>query len=151
MEKAIHSAKSGIRRSAGGPFGACITKGSKLLAVCHNTVFKHRDPTRHAEINTIRIASKKLKAWSLKGCTIYTTTEPCPMCFAAIHWARIDRAIYGTSIREAQKRGFYELTVGSRTLKRLGRSRVKITAGYMKEECRALLQYWESLPGQKIY
>ena len=70
---------------AGGPFGVCFVKGDEVLAVAHNTVLKERDPTCHAEITAIRMAAVKIQTYDLAGCEIYTTTKPCPLCFAAIH------------------------------------------------------------------
>ena len=95
MKLALCSAQWGIKRSAGGPFGAVIVYKGRALSVAHNTVLKKNDPTCHAEINAIREASRKLKTFDLRHCVIYSTTEPCPMCFAAIHWARIPLVVYG--------------------------------------------------------
>ncbi len=100
MRLAIRSAQAGIRRAEGGPFGAAIVRGNQMIAVAHNTVLKDHDATCHAEVNAIRIASKKLKRFDLSDCVIYSTTEPCPMCFSAIHWARIAKVIFGTAIAD---------------------------------------------------
>jgi len=88
MLLAIAKARKNFKSLAGGPFGACIVRHGKLLSVARNTVLKE-DATCHAEINAIRQASKKLKSFDLSGCVVYSTTEPCPMCFSAIHWARM--------------------------------------------------------------
>jgi len=98
MKLAIDSATAGMTRQAGGPFGACIVRKGKAVAVSHSTVLKSCDATCHAEINAIREASKKLKRYDLSDCTVYSTTEPCPMCFSAIHWARIPAVYFGTGI-----------------------------------------------------
>ena len=117
MKAAIQAAEKGMRKGEGGPFGACIVKGNKILAAAHNEVLK-KDATCHAEINAIRAASRKIKNFDLSGCEIYTTTEPCPMCFAAIHWARIKRVVYGTRIGDVAKRGFNELSISSGAMKK---------------------------------
>ena len=88
MRKAIAEARKNLLRPQGGPFGACIVKDGRVLAAARNTVLKD-DATSHAEVNAIRLASRKLGTFDLTGCEIYSTTEPCPMCFGAIHWARI--------------------------------------------------------------
>ena len=151
MELAIRAARKGIKKSEGGPFGAVIVRGARVIAVAHNTVLKNHDATCHAEVNAIRIASKKLKRFDLSDCVIYSTTEPCPMCFSAIHWARIRRVIFGTSIPDVQKRGFHELSIPAKKMKREGKSPVCLTAGFMKKECLELLAAWDRLESKKVY
>ena len=151
MGLAIRSAQEGIQKSEGGPFGAVIVRGRRVIAVAHNEVLKKHDATCHAEINAIRIASKKLKRFDLFDCVIYSTTEPCPMCFSAIHWARIAKVIFGTKIADVQKRGFHELSIPSLTMKREGRSPVALKASFMKKECLALLEVWDRKGNKKVY
>lgn len=151
MRLALKSAREGIKKPAGGPFGAAIVCGDQLIAVAHNTVLKDHDATCHAEVNAIRLASRKLKRFDLSDCVIYSTTEPCPMCFSAIHWARIARVIFGTSIADVQKRGFRELSIPSAKMKREGKSRVALKAGFMKKECRALLAEWDRSTAKEVY
>ena len=145
MLLAIESALEGIERGDGGPFGACIVKDGEVVAVAHNTVLRDIDPTAHAEINAIRVASRRLGTWDLSGCEIYSTTEPCPMCFAAIHWARIDRVYYGTSIEDVAKLGFNELPLSTFKIKELTGTEVEIVPNYMREECEKLLERWKQL------
>lgn len=151
MLAAIRSAQSGIRLGHGGPFGACLVRGSKIIATAHNTVLKSCDATCHAEINAIREASKKLKTPFLEHTVIYSTTEPCPMCFAAIHWARIPCVVYGSSIADVKRRGFNELSIANSQLKKWGRSTVQIKKGFLREECVALLRNWDSLEHKEVY
>jgi guanine deaminase len=151
MRRAIDEVLAHLPALEGGPFGACLVRGDEVLAVAHNTVLKDCDPTCHGEINAIRRAARKLKGYDLSGCEIYSTTEPCPMCFAAIHWARIGRLIYGTTIEEVAQLGFNELTIGSRQVKALGRSPVAIYPGFLAEECRQLLVKWDQIPGHQVY
>ena len=151
MERALDSARTGIRRLDGGPFGAAIVRGDQVIAVTHNTVLKDQDATCHAEVNAIRIASRKLKRFDLSDCVIYSTTEPCPMCFSAIHWACLGEVIFGTSIADVQKRGFNELSIPSKKMKLDGRSRVRIKSGYMKKECISLLKEWDRQENKKTY
>jgi len=106
MQEAIKEAKKGIENNEGGPFGAIIVKDNKIIGRGHNQVILLNDPTAHAEMQAIREACKNINSFSLKGCELYTNCEPCPMCFSAIHWARIDKVVYCTSKEEAKKIGF---------------------------------------------
>ncbi len=106
MQIAITEAFKGMRNDAGGPFGAVIVKKGEIIAKAHNTVIKTNDPTAHAEINAIRKAGKKLKRFNLSDCEIYSSCEPCPMCFAAIKWAKIKTIFYGSTRKEAADAGF---------------------------------------------
>jgi tRNA(Arg) A34 adenosine deaminase TadA len=148
MRLAIKAAEKIIRSLKGGPFGACIVRSGKILAVAGNTVFKD-DATCHAEVNAIRMASKKLKTYDLSGCEIYTTTEPCPMCFAAIHWSGIRYIIFGSSIADAAGAGFNEICISAKRLKREGKSPVRIRAGFLKEECGMLYKKWKAIEKKK--
>jgi guanine deaminase len=147
MQKAIDVTKKGIK-SGQSPFGACIEKNGRVISCTHNTVWMDTDSTAHAEINAIRAACKKLGTIDLSGCTIYSTTEPCPMCFSAIHWAKIDKIVYGASIADAKRAGFSELTVSNSTLKKLGKSKVRIESGVKKDECKALFSEWKEAGGK---
>jgi len=106
MKVALEEARIGIEAEDGGPFGAVIVKGGEIIARGHNEVIKHNDPTAHAEMVTIRRAAKKLGNFSLEGCVLYTTGEPCPMCFSAIHWAHLDRVYYCNTKADAAAIGF---------------------------------------------
>ena len=151
MKLAILEARKNLRTLDGGPFGACIVKNGKPIAIARNTVLRAKDATCHAEINAIRLASKKLKNFDLSGCEIYSTTEPCPMCFGAIHWARIDRVIYGTAIKDVKKIGFNELAISAAKMRSAGKSGVKICGGFLIGECRAMLKDWSRLENRKVY
>ena len=151
MKRALDSAARGMKEGEGGPFGACLVKGNRILAVAHNTVLKSCDPTRHAEINAIRLACRRLGTFDLQGSEIYSTTEPCPMCFSAIHWARIKRIYWGTPIGAVHKRGFHELPISNATMKRFGKSRIQSISGFMKSECETLLLNWDKLDQKKVY
>ncbi len=81
--------QAGIVDKTGGPFGAVIARGSEVLSASGNSVLRDNDPSAHAEVNAIRIACKKIGAPNLKGATLYTSCEPCPMCYATAYWARL--------------------------------------------------------------
>ena len=106
MDEAIAEAASGVAAGEGGPFGAVVVKDGKVVARGHNQVIAHGDPTAHAEVQAIRAACRELGTFDLAGCEIYATCEPCPMCFAAIHWARLDRVRFGASRADAAAIGF---------------------------------------------
>jgi guanine deaminase len=106
MARAIELSVENVRTGRGGPFGAVVVKDSKILAEAANNVTRTNDPTAHAEILAIREACKKLGAFELAGCEIYTSCEPCPMCLGAIYWARPDRVYYGNTAADAAKVGF---------------------------------------------
>jgi len=119
LNLAIKEAKKGFTKKEGGPFGAVIVCGGKVIASAHNRVVKDNDPTAHAEINAIRKASKKIKTFDLSKCELYTTCQPCPMCLFAIHWARIKKIYYGADSKDASKIGFddkllYEILNGKK-------------------------------------
>jgi tRNA(Arg) A34 adenosine deaminase TadA len=151
MMIAIEEARSGSASGEGGPFGAVIVKGGEVIAKAHNSVLRDNDPTRHAEIKAISEAASKIGTYDLSGCEIYSTTEPCPMCFSAIHWAKIDRMIYGTDIEAVRKLGFNELTISASEIRDKGGSPVDIVGGFMRPECEELLEFWSGLPDQKVY
>lgn len=150
MGFALREAEKNLSYMRGGPFGACIVKGNKIIAASRNSVLKN-DASCHAEINAIRQASKKLKTYDLSGCIIYSTTEPCPMCFSAIHWAKIKVLVYGNAISDAKKIGFNELSISSAKMKKLGASKLKIISGFMRDKVNELFKKWNKLPNKKLY
>ncbi|MCW9013073.1 MAG: nucleoside deaminase [Gammaproteobacteria bacterium] len=112
VKLAIHSVEVG-----GGPFGAAIVKDNKIIGRGHNQVTLNNDPTAHAEVNAIRNACNTLNDFNLNGCTIYTSCEPCPMCIAAIYWARIDRVVYASTGEDAATAGFDDTLIASEICK----------------------------------
>ncbi len=92
--------------SGGGPFGAVIVKGGKIISEGHNRVVQTTDPTAHAEVLAIREAAKILNSHDLKDCTLFTSCEPCPMCLGAIYWSGIKKVVYACDRNDAQEAGF---------------------------------------------
>ncbi len=105
MQEAIELSTKSVE-SGGGPFGAVIVKDGEVIAKASNSVTLTCDPTAHAEVNAVRAACQKLGTFSLEGCEIYTSCEPCPMCLGAIYWAGIDRIYYGNSQSDAKDINF---------------------------------------------
>ncbi len=87
--------------NGGGPFGAVIVRGGAVIATGVNTVTLSNDPTAHAEVNAIRNACRDLGTFSLSGCTVYSSCEPCPMCLSALYWAGVSRIYYGNTQEDA--------------------------------------------------
>lgn len=106
MTRAIQLSLDNVLSGQGGPFGAVIVKDGNLIAEGVNQVTSHNDPTAHAEVVAIRAACSTLGRFSLKGCEIYTSCEPCPMCLGAIYWAHLTRVYFGNVAAEASKAGF---------------------------------------------
>lgn len=106
MRRAIALASENVRSNTGGPFAAVVVRGNQLLAEGANQVTATNDPTAHGEMVAIRRAAAALQSFSLAGCVLYTSAEPCPMCLGAIHWARLDGFFYGNTVDDAADAGF---------------------------------------------
>src|ERR1700733_11506663 len=106
MEKAIALATENVTSGGGGPFGAVIVRDGEIVATGANLVTATNDPTAHAEVVAIRNACAALASFQLSGCHIYTSCEPCPMCLAAIYWARCSAIFYGNTAADAARIGF---------------------------------------------
>lgn len=101
MKRAIELSREHMQANHGGPFGAVVVKDGKIVAEGWNNVTSSNDPTAHAEVTAIRRACEKLQTFDLQGCEIYTSCEPCPMCLAAIYWARINKIYYANTRQDA--------------------------------------------------
>jgi len=130
------------------PFGACISRGNQVISCIHNEVWHRTDPTAHAEMQCIRQACSVLGTIHLEGCTIYSTTEPCPMCCAAIHWARLSRIVFAARVADAKRYGFNELQISNSTLMCLGRSPIAIVPDFLRDEALAVYEQWRSRGGR---
>lgn len=106
MRRAIDISQQKMDENAGGPFGAVIVKGGKIIGEGWNCVTSTNDPTAHAEMVAIRAATAAIKDFKLEGCEIYTSCEPCPMCLSAIYWARLDKIFYANMREDAERIGF---------------------------------------------
>ena len=143
MTLALEACRAGVEVGQS-PFGACIVRHGEVLAVSHNHVWHDIDPSAHAEIVCLRTACKTVGDVHLDGATIYSTTEPCPMCFSCIHWARLARIVFAARVEDAQSFGFNELPIDNATLKRLSRSPIELTAGVMRDEAIDLYRHWQT-------
>jgi guanine deaminase len=106
MRRAIALATQNVTSGAGGPFAAVVVRQGQIVGEGVNTVTAAHDPTAHGEVNAIRAACKALDSFSLAGCKLYTSCQPCPMCLAACYWARLDAVYYGAKAADAARAGF---------------------------------------------
>ena len=148
MLKGFKRAKRTMMLNYGGPFGACIVKDGKVIAVASNMVLKKNDPTAHAEIEAIRKAGKKLKTYDLSGCVLYATGYPCPMCLSAIIWANIKEVYYATDLKDAEDIGFRDDFIYE-YLKKGNQDTLKIQQ-LGRKECIKLFEKYKEL-GKVIY
>jgi len=106
MSIALSLARRNASSADGGPFGAIVVFDGEVVGEGRNQVTTTNDPTAHAEVVAIRAAALKLKRFDLRGCVIYTSCEPCPMCLSAAYWSRVDRVVYSATQQEAAAAGF---------------------------------------------
>lgn len=106
MRRAIALAEQNVAGNGGGPFGSVVVHDGRIIGEGVNLVTDSHDPTAHAEVVAIRAACSELGSFSLAGCEIYASCEPCPMCLSAIYWARIERIFYGNTKTDAAAIGF---------------------------------------------
>src|SRR5262245_40039938 len=150
MRLAIDAARRGIGAGQS-PFGCAIASPAGVVAVAHNQVLATTDITCHAEVNALRQACREVNAIHLTGFAVATTCEPCPMCMAALHWARVGTVYYGASIADAAAAGFNELDLPAAELLRIGKSPVELVSGVRAEECRGLFGEWSRSPRARSY
>jgi guanine deaminase len=150
MQLALDAASRGI---AGGqsPFGCAIARDGRLLAAEHNMVLQTTDITAHAEIAAIRAACQRLGDIFLSGAIVATTCEPCPMCMAALHWARVETVYFGATIGDADSIGFNELSLSASELLQQGGSSVKLVGGILADKCQKVMAEWAKNPARKTY
>ena len=105
MREAVELSIESVRKGTG-PFGAVVVKDGRVIGRGHNQVASDNDPTAHAEVVAIREAARNLGDFSLEGCEMYASCEPCPMCLAAAYWARLDRVYFANTTEDAAEIGF---------------------------------------------
>jgi len=150
MRLAIEKCRAGIAAGES-PFGCAIARGDEILAVAHNTVLSTTDITAHAEMNALRKACQAAGDIFLDAAVVATTCEPCPMCMAALHWARVETVHFGATIADADKAGFNELKVPAADLLKRAGSSVRLRPGLLTADCRNLFRDWLGQPGARAY
>lgn len=141
MRRAILLSEIKMRENHGGPFGAVIVKDGRIVGEGWNKVFTLKDPTAHAEVEAIRDACRRLSTFELKGCEIYTSCEPCPMCLAAIYWARIDKIYFGNTRADAARIQFDDEFIYSEIGRAIEERKIPGTP-LLREEAQAAFKEW---------
>lgn len=150
MEEAIRLSKTGMRNNEGGPFGAVVVKEGKIIGKGNNKVLLHNDSTAHAEITAIREACKNLNTYDLSGCLIYTSCEPCPMCLAAIYWARIDKIYFACNRYDAAAIGFDDNEIYKELNLELHQRKIPVEQ-IMHDDAHTVFEEWMKKEDKKIY
>jgi guanine deaminase len=144
FELAIKEAIQGIENGDGAPFGACIVNKDQIISLAHDTVLKDNDATCHAEMNAIRIASKQLATYRLDSSIIYCTSEPCPMCLAAIHWSGIKQCYFIADRKCAAEYGFDDNLLYDELIKPISKRKTPIIQKVkFYEDVKNLFERWK--------
>ena len=150
MAQAIRLSIENVQSGRGGPFAAVIVKGGQVIAEASNRVTAFQDPTAHAEVLAIRGACAKLNSFELRGCELFTSCEPCPMCLGAIYWARLDRIYFGNQASDAAKIGFDDSFI-YREIARPHEERKIPMIQMMHEQALAGFRAWAEKPDKAPY
>lgn len=150
MRRAIALASENVRSGAGGPFAAVIVRAGAIVAEGVNCVTLTNDPTAHGEVTAIRAACRMLGTFSLAGCEIYTSCEPCPMCLAAIYWAHLDRIWFGNTSADAARVAFDDASL-YREIALPAADRAIPSAMFLHEQAWESFQLWLDSPIKTPY
>ncbi len=150
MARAIELSLENVNCGRGGPFGTVIVREGGIVAEGANQVTALNDPPRHAEVLAIRRACQKLSCFDLRGCELYTSCEPCPMCLGAIYWARIDRVYFGNLAADAAKVGFDDSAIYDEFTQPHAEREIPMTQ-MMREEALAGISSLGEHPGKIRY
>ena len=150
LEEAIKLAREYSADGRGGPFGAVVVQDGKVMGRGWNQVVEARDPTAHAEILAIRDAALRMGNHVLSGCTIYCSCEPCPMCMAAIYWARIADVVYAATASDARAAGFDDDHIAQELVLPPHERTIPVRQA-LREEGKAVLEAWQKNPKRREY
>jgi guanine deaminase len=150
LRRAIELAGIGMNAGHGGPFGALVVRGDQVLAEGVNQVTSAHDPTAHAEVSAIRSACQSLGTFSLAGCEIYSSCEPCPMCLSAIYWARLDRLHFAATRVDAAEIGFDDAFLYGE-IGLLPEQRRLPSVHALRDEARGVMLPWKQMPHGRRY
>ena len=148
--EAIRLSREKMEADEGGPFGAVIVWNGKIIARGWNRVTSGNDPTAHAEVEVIRSACRALATFSLEGCELYASCEPCPMCLAAIYWARLDAVYYAASREDAAAVGFDDALLYEEIAKPVP-LRSKPSEQHLRSDAQAVFTQWMEKPDRLPY
>jgi guanine deaminase len=143
MRRAIELSRSHMEAGEGGPFGAVVVKDGTVVAEGWNRVTSSHDPTAHAEVTAIREACARLGTFELRGCEIYTSCEPCPMCLSAIYWARLDRIWYANGQADAAAIQFDDAWLYREVALPLGERSLPLTQ-LLRDEALTVFKAWDA-------
>jgi guanine deaminase len=141
MREAIRLSEEKMQANEGGPFGALVVKSGEIIGRGWNCVTSQSDPTAHAEVVAIREACRTLNDFSLKGCEIYASCEPCPMCLAAIYWSRLERMYYAATRKDAAGIGFDDDQIYQEIGKPIPERAIPMVQ-LMRDEATAVFRKW---------
>lgn len=150
MREAVRLSRDKMRRGAGGPFGAVVVRDGKIVGRGWNRVTSMNDPTAHAEVTAIRDACKKLNTFQLVDCELYTSCEPCPMCLAAIYWARFKNVFYANTRKDAARIGFDDDLIYREMGKPIARRKIPMKQ-FLRGEALEVFAEWENKPDKIRY
>ena len=150
MRRAIELAIDNVRAGRGGPFAAVIVRNGDVLAEGTNLVTSANDPTAHAEVVAIREACRKAGHFELRGCEIYATCEPCPMCLGAIYWSRLDRIYYAATRKDAAAAGFDDSFLYDEVALTLDKRSIPMKH-LMRTESLAAFEVWRQQADKIVY
>jgi guanine deaminase len=150
LRRAIALSRERMAAGLGGPFGAVVACGSEVLAEGWNQVTSACDPTAHAEIVALRAAAARRQDFSLAGCVLYSSCEPCPMCLAAAYWARIERVVYAATRADAAAAGFDDAFLYEELAKPPGQRRLPLCQA-LHDEAAPVFAEWLAKPDREPY
>lgn len=150
LREAIRLSRHHMLAGSGGPFGAVVVRNGELIAEGWNRVTSTNDPTAHAEVVAIREACKKLGTFTLDGCVLYSSCEPCPMCLAATYWSRVDRLVFAASRVDAAAAGFDDEWLYQEMPLHFGARKLP-TIQVMQSEAQGVFQEWLAKPDRIHY
>lgn len=150
LREALRLAEENVQGGQGGPFGAVIVRGDQIIARGVNRVTLTHDPTAHAEIDAIRGACRTLEMFTLAGCDLYTSCEPCPMCLAAVYWARLERIFYAATREEAAAVGFDDAWLYDEIARPLSERAIPLSQ-HCHDEVQAAFRLWRERPDAVPY
>ena len=150
MREAIRLSREKMRHNAGGPFGAIIVRRGKIVGRGWNRVTSVNDPTAHAEIMAIRNACRRLKTFQLDDCELYASCEPCPMCLAAIYWARLGKIFYANTRRDAMAAGFDDDSIYREMARPISRRKIPMKQLLRKDALKVFVE-WKKKPDKVRY
>lgn len=150
MREAIRLSLEKSRENCGGPFGAVVVRAGEIIGRGWNQVTSKNDPTAHAEVVAIRAACKKLKAFQLADCELYTSCEPCPMCLSAIYWARVRRVFYANTRRDAARIKFDDDSIYREISRPMARRKIPMRQLLRPEALKAFAA-WEAKTDKVLY